>query len=353
MLIKIDKIPTIICRNKLPKNVILFIEITKEESMTNTFGKNLMELRKKNGLSQEDLANKLNVTRQTVSKWELEQTSPSLKDLKNIADFFNISLDELTSNDINISTKESINQTNNIKLKTKKKYLILLPIIVLIIFFIILINRSYRILYIKKQIDLANISQNYYINKITMFENFTENKIIENYKLYFLNGKIKLVTMDTTNNLLTIKKIEIFDDKSYYCIDEINKSYYQLPIDEYYKNNKDSILPIQKDPILNEIYKKFTLSSNKDLLNLIINTNFKTINEFNDYYTITNIQNELENYISLQTSTQINKLEYINNVKLDNEYNNLTQHTYLIELNKIENKDFELPNLLEYQKLDI
>lgn len=321
--------------------------------MTNTFGKNLMELRKKNGLSQEDLANKLNVTRQTVSKWELEQTSPSLKDLKNISDFFNISLDELTSNDINISTKESINQTNNIKLKTKKKYLILLPIIVLIIFFIILINRSYRILYIKKQIDLANISQNYYINKITMFENFTENKIIENYKLYFLNGKIKLVTMDTTNNLLTIKKIEIFDDKSYYCIDEINKSYYQLPIDEYYKNNKDSILPIQKDPILNEIYKKFTLSSNKDLLNLIINTNFKTINEFNDYYTITNIQNELENYISLQTSTQINKLEYINNVKLDNEYNNLTQHTYLIELNKIENKDFELPNLLEYQKLDI
>ena len=321
--------------------------------MTNTFGKNLMELRKKNGLSQEDLANRLNVTRQTVSKWELEQTSPSLKDLKNISDFFNISLDELTSNDINISTKESINQTNNIKLKTKKKYLILLPVIVLIIFFIILINRSYRILYIKKQIDLANISQNYYINKITMFENFTENKIIENYKLYFLNGKIKLVTMDTTNNLLTIKKIEIFDDKSYYCIDEINKSYYHLPIDEYYKNNKDSILPIQKDPILNEIYKKFTLSSNKDLLNLIINTNFKTINEFNDYYTITNIQNELENYISLQTSTQINKLEYINNVKLDNEYNNLTQHTYLIELNKIENKDFELPNLLEYQKLDI
>ena len=87
MLIKIDKIPTIICRDKLPQNVIIFIEITKEESMTNTFGKNLMELRKKNGLSQEDLANKLNVTRQTVSKWELEQTSPSLKDLKNISDF--------------------------------------------------------------------------------------------------------------------------------------------------------------------------------------------------------------------------------------------------------------------------
>ena len=54
--------------------------------MTNNFGNNLMELRKKNGYSQEDLANKLNVTRQTISKWELEQTSPNLKDLKNIAD---------------------------------------------------------------------------------------------------------------------------------------------------------------------------------------------------------------------------------------------------------------------------
>lgn len=320
--------------------------------MTNTFGKNLMELRKKNGLSQEDLANKLNVTRQTVSKWELEQTSPSLKDLKNISEIFNISLDELTSNDINISTKKFTEQTNNIKPKTKMKYLIILPIILLIIFLIILINRSYRILYIKKQIDLANISQNYYINKITIFENFTENKIIENYKLYFLDGKIKLVTMDNTNNISTVKTIEIFDAKSYYCIDEINKTYYQIPIDEYYKNNKNSILPIQKDSILNEIYKNFTLSNNKDLVNLIINTNFKTINEFNDYYTLTNLENELENYISLQTSTQINRLEYINNVKLDNEYNNLTKHTYLIELNKIENKDFELPNLLEYQKIE-
>ena len=319
--------------------------------MTNTFGKNLMELRKKNGLSQEDLANKLNITRQTVSKWELEQTSPSLKDLKNISDFFNISLDELTSNDINISTKESINKPNNIR-KKQKRNIILLPIIVLIIFFIILLNRSYRISYIKKQLDLASSSQNYYINKITMFENFTENKIIENYKLYFLNGKIKLVTMNTTNNLLTIKKIEIFDDKSYYCIDEINKSYYQLPIDECYKNNKDSILPIQKDSIFNEIYKKFTLSDNINILNLIINKNYKTINEFNDYYTLTNLENELENYITLQVSTKNNQIEYINNTKLDNEYNNLSVHTYLIKSNCVEDKDFKFPDLSKYTKIN-
>ena len=79
--------------------------------MTNNFGNNLMELRKKNGYSQEDLANKLNVTRQTISKWELEQTSPNLKDLKNIADIFNISLDELTSN---IKDNSNLNFNNRI-----------------------------------------------------------------------------------------------------------------------------------------------------------------------------------------------------------------------------------------------
>lgn len=80
--------------------------------MTNNFGNNLMKLRKKNGYSQEDLANKLNVTRQTISKWELEQTSPNLKDLKNIADIFNISLDELTSN---------IKDNSNLDIKNKKE----------------------------------------------------------------------------------------------------------------------------------------------------------------------------------------------------------------------------------------
>lgn len=40
------------------------------------FGDKLIKLRKKNGLSQEDLANKLNVSRQSVSKWESNNTYP-------------------------------------------------------------------------------------------------------------------------------------------------------------------------------------------------------------------------------------------------------------------------------------
>ena len=50
-----------------------------------SFGKNINKLRKKAGYSQEELGDKIGVTRQTISKWELEQTSPSLNDINKIA----------------------------------------------------------------------------------------------------------------------------------------------------------------------------------------------------------------------------------------------------------------------------
>ena len=56
-------------------------------------GKKIMELRKKNGLSQEELAEKVGVARQTISKWELGETSPDLKQSKELSKIFNVSLD--------------------------------------------------------------------------------------------------------------------------------------------------------------------------------------------------------------------------------------------------------------------
>ncbi len=58
-------------------------------------GSMISELRKKNNYTQEDLAEKLNVTRQTISKWELNETSPSLEDANKLAKIFHVSLDEL------------------------------------------------------------------------------------------------------------------------------------------------------------------------------------------------------------------------------------------------------------------
>lgn len=314
--------------------------------MTNNFGNNLMELRKKNGYSQEDLANKLNVTRQTISKWELEQTSPNLKDLKNIADIFNISLDELTSN---------IKDNSNLNIKNKKgknKYVLIILFLLLIFILLFFVCRVYKILYIKNYIDLASSSKNYYIEKTLYSEENFDPIIMGKYELYYIDEKIKLLTMDN-ENLSKVNKIELLDGKSYYCIDETNKTYSVLPIEKYYKLNLDTDFPILKDVVLNEIYYKFFMSDNKELLKLIFNFDFKVENEFNDYFTITNRKNKIDSYILLQVSTNSNKFEFINKIKKDEDKNLAIQNYYFIELDSIENKDMELPNLLEYQKIDI
>lgn len=59
------------------------------------FSQKVYELRKSKGLSQEELAARLNVSRQTVSKWELGVSTPDMEKLVSLGDFFELSLDEL------------------------------------------------------------------------------------------------------------------------------------------------------------------------------------------------------------------------------------------------------------------
>ncbi|MBQ8725631.1 MAG: helix-turn-helix domain-containing protein [Clostridia bacterium] len=70
--------------------------------MTNAeqLGNRLYELRKKAGLSQEEFAEKLNVSRQAVSKWERGEALPDTENLISIAKLFGVSLDELIDNEV-------------------------------------------------------------------------------------------------------------------------------------------------------------------------------------------------------------------------------------------------------------
>ena len=95
-------------------------------------GNNIVNLRKKSGLSQEELAEKVGVARQTISKWELGETSPDLKQAKELSKIFKVSLDELADNDI----KEIlVEKTTN----TEKLTGLILKLIKFIIIFIIVV----------------------------------------------------------------------------------------------------------------------------------------------------------------------------------------------------------------------
>lgn len=63
------------------------------------FKDNLMALRKMKGLSQEELADKINVSRQTLSKYETGESLPDVEKCKQIADVFDVSLDDLVNYD--------------------------------------------------------------------------------------------------------------------------------------------------------------------------------------------------------------------------------------------------------------
>ena len=77
-------------------------------------GNKIVNLRKKNNLSQEELAEKVGVTRQTISKWELEETTPDIKQAKALSKIFKVSLDELTDNDVESVLIEKVSNTEKL-----------------------------------------------------------------------------------------------------------------------------------------------------------------------------------------------------------------------------------------------
>ena len=65
-------------------------------------GSHLFSARKNNGLSQETVAEKLGVSRQTISKWETGETLPDIRQAKRLSVLYGLSLDELISFDLDI-----------------------------------------------------------------------------------------------------------------------------------------------------------------------------------------------------------------------------------------------------------
>ena len=81
---------------------------------------NLKTIRKDNNLSQEQLAEKLGVSRQAVSKWESDQSYPEMDKVLLICKLFNYKIDELMNENVKEveETKQSKNNINKITIKT-------------------------------------------------------------------------------------------------------------------------------------------------------------------------------------------------------------------------------------------
>ena len=74
------------------------------------FNEKLIELRKAKGLSQDELGQRIGVSRQTISKWELAQSYPDFQRLVLLSDYFGLSLDALVK-DIDVQDVRQKNQS--------------------------------------------------------------------------------------------------------------------------------------------------------------------------------------------------------------------------------------------------
>jgi len=74
--------------------LICIIVVSNEGGNAMSLGNNLFKARKKKGLSQEEAAERLGVSRQTISKWEVDETLPDIRQSKNLAVLYGLSLDE-------------------------------------------------------------------------------------------------------------------------------------------------------------------------------------------------------------------------------------------------------------------
>ena len=93
------------------------------------FEEKLMDLRKKHGMSQEELADRLGVSRQAISRWELGSTLPDAPNLLKLSDLFGVSIDYLLRDDEDEtthlpSTNEVHRELTEKELKKRKFYLV-------------------------------------------------------------------------------------------------------------------------------------------------------------------------------------------------------------------------------------
>jgi len=179
-------------------------------------GKKIMELRKKKGLSQEELAEKVGVARQTISKWELGETSPDLKQSKELSKIFNVSLDELVDNDIK---NVLIEKTSN----TEKLAGLILKLIRFGVIFIVIAP----ILYIITFIVFKNVREKNYGRLMNVSIECTLHNETYGYEFnyYETTGEIKEAGGD--GYLANITNVDKYND-AYQALDII---------DAYVKNN--------------------------------------------------------------------------------------------------------------------
>lgn len=184
-------------------------------------GENILNLRRKFNLSQEMLSEKIGVSRQTISNWELGETSPNPDQLKLLSKTFNVSVDELLDNDINGVLVEKVSNTEKLAGIIIKilKVIGLLFIILFIIDIVALIIFSITKMNNKVSVENTDVSLVCYLNdeEYKYFISYdSDDLILEHNGSEFIDNILKDKDIEKGTSMVKFIK-NYFENNNGYC----------------------------------------------------------------------------------------------------------------------------------------
>lgn len=184
-----------------------------------SFGERLYEARRKSGLSQEAFSDKLGVSRQMISKWELGTATPRTSRMKKICETLQISCDELvTGKKLDLNNKSKVANSKPVAHKSSI-FEMLLKGVAVIILFLIVFYLGYSCY---KLVVLTNIN-----NKVSKYENlnnyyckidnYGDNGIKETKNIWYKDGiyKIEITIYNNGEGNTSTKIINCNENKRY------------------------------------------------------------------------------------------------------------------------------------------
>lgn len=298
-------------------------------------GEELYKYRKEKGLSQEELANKINVSRQSIHLWEAGKSIPDLENIANLCSVLEITTDKIT-NGLDIIKVKKVN------LKKYLHIIIKILIFLCVIYICSSLRKSYILMKLNNKYENYRNLDNYsYIEqynegnkKSLKTNNFYQNTVYYKnniYKSSFININIKTTIFEDNNK------------KERYIIDEKNKTYEEnLNFNKYTPENV--VIPVG-------VSTRVSLGENLQIVNFLygFNPNLKiksNKNAYIFYYSTKALDKKIniEEVIDKETGLVKQIVKYKDDDKFD-------IFTYEININMTTDEDIKKPELNEYTKI--
>ena len=257
---------------------ILGGDFKQEEIQVKKYSEQIYKIRKAEGLSQEEFGNKIGVSRQMVSKWEIGESSPRTDKINKICTTFGITPAEFISDDeedkenkkitkiIYNNKKGKVIKSQQLRQKIIKRISILIISVISAIYIICSLCKFIYLKSLNKKMLKFKETNNYYF----ILTSYMDATVVDKQEVWYLDGKYKIEETynNYDNNIM---------NKKYVCyIDTINQT------EKKYLNNKSNIEPINEKQSINyELYSNGTLLYNNlpqilcSKITEIVKTSFK------------------------------------------------------------------------------